>query len=976
MNDALSSVDELQRLVAELQQENAKCLWECQCLAFALQESERKFKALVYNLPERVFHKDRESVYVSCNRNYAVEWGLEPEQMVGKTDYDFFRPEIAAKYRADDSRIMASGGTEEIEESYCTSTGEERLICTVKAPLRDEHGHVTGILGIFSDITERKRAEDALRRSEARYRALAEATTDIIYIVDREGRLLYANRAALQIINMASDEIAGKRQTDLFSPETAQAHMEKIRRIFASNDASEEDELFTFGTEQVWLRVHLFPLRDEAGEVTSVMGVCHNITGRKRAEEALQKARDELERRVEERTAELGQANRQLQREVEERERIEAELRQSEERYQLAARGAGAGIWDWNLRTGKVYYSPRWKMIFGYEEHEIGESVDDWASRLHPDERESIIKLQDDFLASTSLSGTAQYRLRHKDGSYRWIIAHGLVVRDADGKACRFVGSHSDITDRKQAEEALRQSEARYRALIESCPDPVVMVDLLGRFVFASQRAAEQHGILNPDELVGTQVADFFVESDRDRLKESFTRLLEDRVHRNVKYKLLRTDGTKFDAEFSSAVIADAAGTPEALMAVYRDITDRKQAEEKLRANDAELSAAAEIQAHLLPQEPPRLPGFDIAGRCYPAEAAAGDDFDYLWLHDGSLLIVLGDVSGHGLGPALVAADFCARLRTLSESISDLPEIATRLNAGLYWETAGEIFVTAILGSLNPTARSLTCLSAGHPEAIVLNSAGEVRTRNSFGGLPFAILPEARFVADESVELADGDLVLFYTDGLVEVQRPGEPLFGIDRALQVVRENQQRSAVEIVDALYRSACQYAGAEKPNDDITLVVVKVLEAASNLAPQQEHLDDPEAIPCVSRKSSEIRDTIGSDFFRADQRGEITITRIVDTGDFDTDKYVQLQHDFVDFVERRRPRELLVDLSDIEYCSTALINTFLTAQNRMKSWAGAMKLFGLGEFVRETLQHLNLIGTVFAVCADETTAMNPFA
>ena len=198
-------------------------------LGVCVQESDRRFKALLYNLPEKVFHKDRESVYVSCNRNYAVDCGLEPEQMVGKTDYELFPPDIAAKYRADDSRIMASGGTEEIEESYYTPTGEERLIRTVKAALRDEQGQVTGILGIFSDITERKRAEAAL-----------------------------------------------------------------------------------------------------------------------------QKARDELERRVEERTAELTEANRQLQREVEERERIEAELRQSEERYKLAARGAGVAIWDWDIGTGKV----------------------------------------------------------------------------------------------------------------------------------------------------------------------------------------------------------------------------------------------------------------------------------------------------------------------------------------------------------------------------------------------------------------------------------------------------------------------------------------------------------------------------------------------------------------------------------------------------------------------------------------------
>ena len=146
-------------------------------------------------------------------------------------------------------------------------------------------------------------------------------------------------------------------------------------------------------------------------------------------------------------------------------ERTEA-LRQSEERYELAVRGVGVGIWDHDIQTGKMYYSPRWKMLFGYDEKDIGDSPDDWARLLHPDEREWILKFQEDFLAGTSPTITAEYRLRHKDGSYHWIVAHGLVVRDEQGRACRFVGSHGDITDRKRAEEALeRERQSLWRML-------------------------------------------------------------------------------------------------------------------------------------------------------------------------------------------------------------------------------------------------------------------------------------------------------------------------------------------------------------------------------------------------------------------------------------------------------------------------------------------------------------------------------
>ena len=148
MTDQAPSVEQLQQQVVALRREIAQC-------RAALQECDLRYKTLLYNLPEKVVHKNRDSVYLSCNKNFAGDFGMTPEQMVGKTDYDLYPqvPELADKYRADDRRIMASGATEEIEERYSTPSQKEAIVRTLKAAVKDEHGDVTGILGIFSDIT-------------------------------------------------------------------------------------------------------------------------------------------------------------------------------------------------------------------------------------------------------------------------------------------------------------------------------------------------------------------------------------------------------------------------------------------------------------------------------------------------------------------------------------------------------------------------------------------------------------------------------------------------------------------------------------------------------------------------------------------------------------------------------------------------------------------------------------------------------
>ena len=252
----------------------------------------------------------------------------------------------------------------------------------------------------------------------------------------------------------------------------------------------------------------------------------------------------------------------------------------------------------------------------------------------------------------------------------------------------------------------------------------------------------------------------------------------------------------------------------------------QKRAEQELRANAQEFLAARDIQERLFPEAPPKLPGFDIAGRSRAASAAGGDYFDYVPLLGGRWGIAVGDVTGHGIGPALLMAETRAYLRALARTHESVDAILTAANRVLADDIGSERFITMLLVALDPDSRTLTYVNAGHPPAYVLDRTGEIRTRLTRSGVPLGIRPDTPYPPAGSVPLVPGDTILIFTDGIEEAMRMDDTMFGEERALDVIRSHLGQPAEVMVDALYRAVKDFAGDAPQLDDATAVIVRVL------------------------------------------------------------------------------------------------------------------------------------------------------
>jgi PAS domain S-box-containing protein len=424
--------------------------------------------------------------------------------------------------------------------------------------MRHEKGNETDLLRYLSALrkyversnhAEFTNGSEEGKESDHIFRAIFENAADGILLVDVKSKRFYiGNRVLCQMLGYGPQELQTLEISDI--------HPEKDLPYITEQFEKQVKEELTLATNipvrrkdgsVFYADINAFPIT--FGRKTYLMGIFRDITRRRNAEE---------------------------------------KLRRSEETFRLAMEATNDALWDWNITTNEVYRNPRQAAMLGYEPHELTTSQKEWEKRIHPGDKPFVLGVVEELLQGKRDYFNVEYRLLTKSGDYIWVLGRGKIVAyNDDGSPVRMVGTNVDITHRKKMEAALAESEEKYRTLVESSADAISIIDGRGVFLFANRKTADVTGIQRK-ELVGKTMWDFFPKEVADRRIAAVRRVIESKQEMSI-IRQTELRGQLFWYHTKLLPIGDGHGET-VVMAVSRDVSDIKQAEERIRV----LSSAVE----------------------------------------------------------------------------------------------------------------------------------------------------------------------------------------------------------------------------------------------------------------------------------------------------------------------------------------------------------------------------------------------
>ncbi|MCK9591037.1 MAG: PAS domain S-box protein [Methanoregula sp.] len=525
--------------------------------------SRQMLQLVLDTIPQRVFWKDRKSVFLGCNTLLALDAGFsDPAEMVGKTDYDHASSSTADLYRADDRQVMESGQSKiNFEEPQVRSDGSKAWLLTSKVPLRDKEGKIIGVLGTYDDITARKRAEEKLQESEERYRSLFENNHAVMLLIDPDtGAIIDANPAACTYYRWSRDELVKKRIDEINTLTNAEIQVEmQLASNQKRNHFSFRHRLADGTIHDV--EVYSSPIR--LGSKPLLYSIIFDITDRKRSEQELKSAYENLTASDEELRARVEELalNRDL-------------LRESEEKFRALVETTSDFIWEVDVAGRYTYVSPKVRDLLGYKlEEMIDKTPFDF---MPPDEAQRMAAELTRLVRLRLPISVLENRSIHKNGSIVVLETSGVPRIAKDGTFIGYRGIDRDITDRKMAEEKLREKTDELDQYFSASLDLFCIADTNGFFRRLNPEWERDLGYTLA-EMEGHRFLDFVHPDDMQATLSAIADLASQKVVIHFTNRFRHKDGSYRWIEWKSYPKG------KRIFAVARDITERKQAEREIR---------------------------------------------------------------------------------------------------------------------------------------------------------------------------------------------------------------------------------------------------------------------------------------------------------------------------------------------------------------------------------------------------------
>jgi PAS domain S-box-containing protein len=471
---------------------------------------------------------DIRGTFRRLNPAWEATLGYAVEELEGRWFLDFVHPEDREATLGAVSDLADGKPVTGFTNRYRHRDGTFRWIEWRAFP----QGELT--YAVARDMTDKHQALLDLQTSEERLKVTLESIGDGFFSCDREWRFLYVNQTAAQMLERPREQLQREGFWEVFSSVVG-TELEQNYRRAAAGESQDFENFFPHWNR--WFRMRCFPL---AGGGIAVYFL--DTTAQREAA---------------------------------------AKLIESEARLRIAIEAANIGLWDWDLKSDVVTFSPEWKRQIGYAEHEIPDHFDEWQSRVHPDDLGPVMRKVRAYVEDPQGSHTVEFRFRHKNGSYRWIQTQATVLRGADSQPVRMLGCHIDVTERKDSELRLRHSHDLLHYIITHARSAIAVHDRDLKYVFVSERYLREYGIQERD-VIGKHHYEVFPDLPQ-KWRDVHQRALQGEVSSAEEDSYPRADGTVEWTRWECRPWYEADESIGGFIIYTEVITDRVRAQEELR---------------------------------------------------------------------------------------------------------------------------------------------------------------------------------------------------------------------------------------------------------------------------------------------------------------------------------------------------------------------------------------------------------